>query len=333
MTMTRVLFLERGRLVTLLERQSRKMVVVAPVLVEGSPAFVSWHGQELALDAEPAFSSPAQLFLPLKEVLFRYIQYSGQYIFESPEPEKMLVVGIRPCDLQAVAILDKLFSGDTLYQSRRGSVLVAALNCTRPGRGCNCTNMGSGPECKCSYDLLLTEIESGYLVEAGSQVGEAMIQENAELFSEADGSCLDRKRELLKASEALGRSGPTLEEIREAMTSADWEELARACMSCGGCTFACPVCHCFNIIDLGVPDGERERCRDSCILSGFFRMAGGSNPKKSKGERMKNWHQDKFNLLPEKIGMVGCVGCGRCSRACLAGLDRTSLIHSISRKS
>lgn len=332
MTMARALFLERGDLVTLLERQSLKMDVAAPVLVEGSPAFVSWHGQELALDGEPASSSPAQLFLPLKEVLFRYIQYSGQYIFEEPEPKKMLVMGIRPCDLQAVAILDSLFSDDSLYQSRRSSVLVAALNCTRPGQGCNCANMGSGPECKCNYDLLFTDLGRGYLVEAGSQAGEALIQENAELFSEADDSCLARKRELLLAAESQSISGPTIEEIREAMACADWEELARTCMSCGGCTFACPVCHCFNIIDLGVPDGERDRCRDSCILSGFFRMAGGSNPKKSKGERMKNWHQDKFELLPGKIGMVGCVGCGRCSRACLAGLDRTSLIHSTSRK-
>jgi len=330
--MTGALFLKRDDLVNLIERLSQKMQVAAPVFIDGTPAFAAWHGQTLAFEAEPTLGSPAELFLPKNEVLFRYIQSSGRYIFKAPKIKTVMVMGIRPCDLRAVAILDRIFSDDSLYQIRRSTMLVAAFNCTRPGRSCNCQNMGSGPECRDRFDLLFTDIGHGYLVEAGSSAGEALIKDNAELFSEADGTYIDKKRELLHASEILCRSGLTPEEIREAMACADWEELARTCMACGGCTFACPVCHCFNIIDLGAPDGERKRCRDSCILSGFFRMAGGHNPKKSAGERMKNWHQDKFELLPEKIGMVGCVGCGRCSKACLAGLDRTSLIHQTARK-
>jgi ferredoxin len=67
------------------------------------------------------------------------------------------------------------------------------------------------------------------------------------------------------------------------------------------------------------------RCRDTCLLSGFSRMAGGANPRISQGERLHNWYLDKFAYIPQKTGLAGCVGCGRCSRVCLAEMDRWSL--------
>ncbi len=117
----------------------------------------------------------------------------------------------------------------------------------------------------------------------------------------------------------------SLKEIGEAIKRADWTALGRQCLNCGGCSFICPICHCFNIVDLGVPDGERIRCRDSCIFSGFSRMTSGVNPRRSQGERMQNWFLDKFEYIPEKTGMIGCVGCGRCSQVCLAEIDRHKL--------
>ena len=113
--------------------------------------------------------------------------------------------------------------------------------------------------------------------------------------------------------------------MHDIILAADWETLGRECLSCGGCTFVCPVCHCFNIVDLGIPDGERVRCRDTCILSGFSRMTSGANPRRTPGERMHNWYLDKFEYIPQKTGLPGCVGCGRCTRVCLAEIDRWKL--------
>lgn len=134
----------------------------------------------------------------------------------------------------------------------------------------------------------------------------------------------EKSRLLLAARESLGRDRSS-DQIRAAMKRVDWEALGRECLGCGGCTFVCPVCHCFNILDQGVPDGERMRCRDSCILSGFSRLAGGANPRRTAGQRLQHWYQDKFEDIPKMIGLLGCVGCGRCHLVCPSAIDRVDL--------
>jgi len=204
---------------------------------------------------------------------------------------------------------------------------MAAMNCTNPLEGCRCSQLGSGPEAKDEYDLLITEIGTGYLVEAGSPAGILMLSDHSEFFLDAtDAQQKERNRLMGEAEEQVkARSDISLQKMQDIILATDWETLGRECLSCGGCTFVCPVCHCFNIIDLGIPDGERVRCRDTCILSGFSRMTSGANPRRTLGERMHNWYLDKFEYIPQKTGLPGCVGCGRCTRVCLAEIDRWKL--------
>ncbi len=322
-------FLPQERLVPLLTSLSDLMDVVAPVSVEGVPVFASWSGQPLALKDNPMLP-PQEFFLPQRDVLFRYIQDSGRYSFEETASKPRLIFGIRPCDLRALAVLDRIFGSDppdqSYFDKRRSTVLVA-LNCNQPGLECFCDRLGFGPECSDAHDLQLTEIDKGYLVESGSPAGILILKEHPELFLDASHSHLQEKGQMLgRAREALSsRAGRSLPEIKEAIKKADWSVLGRLCLNCGSCTFVCPICHCFTIQDYGVPDGERIRCRDTCLLSGFSRMAGGANPRSSQGDRMQNWYLDKFEYIPQRTGLPGCVGCGRCSRVCLAEMDRWSL--------
>lgn len=323
-----IAFLPKDDLVALLSTLVGKLEVIAPVMAGGEPVFSTWRGQNLALDRN-SLSPPTEFLVPQRETLFKYIQYSGRYTFEEPQPRPRMLLGIRPCDLKAVSVLDKIFGSepkDNLYFDRRRSTILAVLNCTHPCNECSCAKFGSGPECVEGYDLLLTELSQGYLVETGSPAGMLLLREYSQLFKAPERSHISEKRRLLKAArdEIESRQGGP-EETREAIKRADWAALGRQCLNCGGCTFVCPICHCFNIIDRGVPDGERIRCRDSCILSGFSRMTSGVNPRRSQGERMQNWFLDKFEYIPEKTGMIGCVGCGRCSRVCLAEIDRHRL--------
>lgn len=322
-------FLPRERLVPLLTRLNSRLEVVAPILVEGTPVFASWKGQPLALEENPIMP-PLEFLLPQREVLFRYIQDCGRYTFEEIESKPRLIFAVRPCDLRAVTILDRIFGSkpeDRLYLDKRRSVILVGYNCLHPGQDCFCSSLGSGPECGDLNDLQLTEIRDGYLVESGSAAGVLIMKEYPEFFLEAQESHLSEKRALLKkAQEALKAD---LERspirIKEAIKGADWDLLGRKCLNCGSCAFICPVCHCFSILDRGVPDGERMRCRDCCLLSGFSRMTSGANPRISQGERMQNWYRDKFEYIPEKTGLLGCVGCGRCSRVCMAEMDRWNL--------
>ena len=290
--------LSRDKLVPFLTEMSHKMEVVAPILANGEKVFCTWTGQPLALDENP-LNPPTEFLIPQRETLFRYVQESGRYTFEEEPQKSRLVLGIRPCDLRAVAVLDRIFGADprdSRYLHRRRSTLIVAMNCIRPKEGCLCAHLGSGPEAKDEYDLLMTEIRSGYLAESGSPAGIFMLSDHSEFFLKATEAQLEEKDQLMKEVEeqVKSHSDISLQKMRDTIKIVDWESLGRECLSCGGCTFICPVCHCFNIVDLGVPDGERVRCKDTCILSGFSRMTSGANPRGTQGERMHNRYLDKF---------------------------------------
>src|SRR5262245_48249658 len=92
-------------------------------------------------------------------------------------------VGVRPCDLRAIAIQDQVLGrgahAGTRYAARRAGVFIVAVNCTEPGETCFCTSMGTGPEAGPGYDLALTEMTGeGYhrfLVDVGSPAGADML--------------------------------------------------------------------------------------------------------------------------------------------------------------
>ena len=322
-------FLPGDSVPSLLTCLASRMEVIAPVEVSGAPVFASWSGQPLAL-AENPLISPVEFFLPMKEVLFRYEQDCGRYTFKETSARPRMIFGIRPCDIAALKVLDRIFGSDPAdhpYFDKRRSTVLVALNCINPSDGCFCSAFGSGPDCGAGFDLALTEIGSGYLVETGSPAGVLILREHPQFFLEASVSQLLEKGDIMKRTkEGMdAKNTHTIAQIKEAIERADWKALGRECLNCGSCTFVCPVCHCFTIVDRGVPDGERMRCRDTCLLSGFSRMAGGGNPRTLHGERLQNWYRDKFEYIPQNTGLLGCVGCGRCARACLAEMDRWSL--------
>jgi sulfhydrogenase subunit beta (sulfur reductase) len=322
-------FLPKESLVPFLDSISSRIEVVAPVKIEGTPVFASWNGQPLALEENPLLP-PQEFLLPQREVLFRYIQDCGMYTFEETLSKPRLIFGIRPCDLKALAVLDRVLGSepaDYHYFDKRRSTVLIGLNCTQPGEGCFCAPLHAGPEASDTSDLQLTDLGEGYLAETLSSAGVLILKEHPEFFMKAERVHLSQKREILERSKEAMQAYKerSRTQIKQAIEMADWDALGRRCLSCGGCTFVCPVCHCFNILDLGVPDGERVRCKDTCILSGFSRMTSGVNPRRSQGDRMQNWYRDKFDYIPQKTGLIGCVGCGRCSRACPAEIDRWTL--------
>ena len=85
-----------------------------------------------------------------------------QIVPESQEPAKMAFLGVRSCELHAIAIQDRVFlqtaSPDPAYQARRDHLCLIAVNCGQAGGTCFCTSMHTGPKVTSDFDLALTEV-------------------------------------------------------------------------------------------------------------------------------------------------------------------------------
>ncbi len=106
-----------------------------------------------------------------------------------PEPhsaERLALIGVRACELHAIAIQDRVLLGgkypDARYQARGEAAFLVAVNCAQPGGTCFCVSMNTGPKVAAAgCDLALTEIvgrgEHRFLVEAGSEAGRSILAE------------------------------------------------------------------------------------------------------------------------------------------------------------
>src|SRR3569623_1425945 len=63
---------------------------------------------------------------------------------------------------------------EAMWAARRAGRILVAGNCTHPAATCFCVSTGDGPRANTGYDLALTELDEGYLVETGSERGRAI---------------------------------------------------------------------------------------------------------------------------------------------------------------
>jgi sulfhydrogenase subunit beta (sulfur reductase) len=250
-------------------------------------------------------------------------------------PPRLALVGVRPCELAAIAVQDRVFLGgvrDAVYGGRREGVFLVAVNCTEPGGTCFCASMGTGPRARSGFDLVLTEVIEDrshyFLAEAGSEQGEELLAGLG--AAEAKKAQVKLAEERLTA--AAGRMGRVMEAaglpdlLRQSLEHPHWQEVARRCLACANCTLVCPTCFCANVedtIDLGGETAQRIRRWDSCFNFEFSLMHGGPH-RATTAARYRQWMTHKLAWWFDQFGTSGCVGCGRCITWCPVGIDITA---------
>jgi len=283
---------------------------------------------------------------PPEELLWKARRTSDGFEVEQPpgpeaEPPRYAFIGVRACDLAAIAVQDSVFLGseypDPRYASRRAGTFVVAANCGAPSGTCFCVSMGTGPKATSGFDLSLTEVlDDGrhvFVVEEGSAAGSELLATVPHRPATGDEAAAADA----VVDDAAGRMGRHLETdgIRDLLQrNAEhprWQEVAERCLACGNCTLACPTCFCSTVedaTDLTGDVAERTRRWDSCFGVEFSFMGGGGVRATTAG-RYRQWMTHKLSTWHDQFDMSGCVGCGRCITWCPVGIDITEEARAI----
>src|SRR5215475_10776706 len=281
---------------------------------------------------KPSFFAPEEPLLRVRR------HRAGFRVDEvTPPPVRVAFLGVRACDLAALAIQDRIFLHDHVrdahYAARREHVLLIAVNCTRAATTCFCTSMGTGPQATRGHDLALTELDDVFLVESASPAGSAVV---AALYPEPAeaGEIDDARTRIAGCAAAMQRRLDTSDLpdlLYEEAESSRWDDVARRCLSCTNCTMVCPTCFCHAVVDQTELDGNmshRVRQWDSCFSLEHAHIHG-KNFRPRIHDRYRQWLTHKLASWIDQFGTSGCVGCGRCITWCPVGIDLTEEVAAI----
>jgi sulfhydrogenase subunit beta (sulfur reductase) len=278
--------------------------------------------------------SPKSIVFPQSEDILEYsLDETREDHHIMREVEKDLtpraVIGIRPCDARAMALLDLNFDTpeykDPYWIKAYQATTFVGLACDAPYTTCFCTTAGCGPYHEQGLDVLLADNGDHYLARALTEKGAALL-ESAGWQAETDGRGLFESKKA--AAEAKFVSRIETDNLRNTDTltlhgAAFWEDVAFACINCGTCTFLCPTCWCFDIQDeVRGKSGKRTKNWDSCMFPLFTIHTTGHNPRGTKLQRVRQRFMHKLKYFVDKYDKgTMCVGCGRCVRQCPVNID------------
>jgi len=293
----------------------------------GDPALFGW--------AAPAQSYKPQLFPPRLELVQIKKTTRGLEPRDARPPvPRLALVGVRPCELAAIAVTDRVLAGgahvDVDYAARRSAAFILAVQCGTPSGTCFCASLGTGPRARAGFDLALTELVDPhrFVVEVGSEDGARVLgRVEAGAAAPADVAAAEAVVEGARAN--MGRALDPRElpaKLAARPEHARWNDVAARCLGCGNCTQVCPTCFCTTLQESSELAGDaagRARCWDSCFTTDFAYVHGGSL-RPSLRARYRQWLTHKLSTWVEQFGELGCVGCGRCITWCPVGIDLTT---------
>jgi sulfhydrogenase subunit beta (sulfur reductase) len=267
------------------------------------------------------------VFLPQSEVLLRF--RSGRTESTEKTKEKTVVLGARPCDVESLALIEPVFDSDdytdVYYVNKRRNTTIMTLGCNSPSSTCFCTTFGIGPFAKKGSDVFLTDIGSAYVAEGVTAKGKKLIEDLGEADEQSVKKAKGIARKAEKATAKLELGGLT-DKLDAMVEHPFWDMLHQTCLGCATCTYLCPTCYCFDIVD---EPAARIRNWDSCMFPLYTQEASGHNPRPTGRERWRQRLMHKFNYYPRLYESLCCVGCGRCVRQCPVNLDIRKALQEV----
>jgi ferredoxin len=281
-----------------------------------------------------------KFLFPPRTLLWRAERHPAGLTFRSEpvDAPAYAFIGVRSCELHAMAIQDKVFmDSDPLYRAQRERAFLVAVNCGQAGGTCFCASMKTGPRAESGFDLALTELLDGgqhaFTIAAGSARGEevlALLPTVEARAADLDAAARCTERAIQQMGRRMDIEGvPEL--LARNLEHPQWDRVASRCLACANCTMVCPTCFCSTVedtTDLTGDHAERWRSWDSCFTMGFSYVHGGSVRTSTKA-RYRQWLTHKLSTWHAQFGTSGCVGCGRCITWCPVAIDLTQEVAAI----
>jgi len=325
------LILEKQALPGLLHSWREQYDVFLPQKMERFSHFMPLSEGSILVTDEPHNTRipPKALFLPMTEALVKFTRFGG-YEDAQKTIQPRIIFAIRPCDAQAVQLLDTSFIQDAytdpLWLEKREKTITIGLGCHEPCHNGFCTTVGYGPFNRAGLDVLLTDLGDFYHVETLTEKGRSLFLSLAEAESQVTEVALRVQEIAFHKMDVAFETENLKEKLEQNFKSDYWDTVSQSCLGCGVCTFLCPTCFCFDIVD---ETQRRERVRnwDTCMFRTYSLEASGHNPRPSRVERTRQRLSHKFVYWLYQVNQIGCTGCGRCVRYCPVGLDIRAMLR------
>lgn len=268
-----------------------------------------------------------KFFLSPSEYLFKGRYDNGKEALEDlPLPKnKRIIIGVRPCEAIGLTLLDKVFNvekyKDEFYLNNRKRTILVGLSCSKPDKSCFCTSLEGSPESNRGLDALIFPVGNKFIIEIIAEKAKGIFASLGEDLSKEETKTWEADKQKIKG--LLNYRIKVPESLDKIFESGYWENVSRSCISCGICTFLCPTCHCFDLVD---EKRKRLRCYDGCAFCDFTMEASGVNPRPAKKERYRQRVYHKFDYFKKSFKENLCVGCGRCIRFCPVKMNIAKIV-------
>ena len=173
-----------------------------------------------------------------------------------PDAPRLAFLGVRACELAALGIQERVAArrAGGRRRPRRAARRVARRRGRvrrRRRRTCFCTSMGTGPEVDGGADIVLAELDDGFVVRAGPTPAGGRSSHRS--------TCRPATADRGATRPPTGRRGPRRRSATRSRPRAcpngfaaapdhpRWAEVAERCLACANCTLVCPTCFCTSV--------------------------------------------------------------------------------------
>jgi len=280
--------------------------------------------EDMELQEKSAYS-PKEVFYPIRETLFQFI---NNKIVEPEIDTKPIILFLRPCDINGIKRLDAMFlkngsEQDYYYLRRRKLLKFVLIECIEGFDSCFCVSMNANKT---------EEYDAAIRIE-GEEILWKVKDQDLELEELKLGVTQDFEPQFIQENK-VKVTIPLVEAVtKETFNHELWKEYTSRCIGCGRCNAVCISCSCFSMQDVQVSKehniGERRRVWASCHVDGFTNMAGGHQFRDKNGDRMRFKTMHKINDFYKRFGYHMCVGCGRCDDICPEYISFSKCINKL----